>query len=405
MSTNNTNEQVMQSPFDMEGNGTQAISQESIGITPHPGQHKHSERLVFVDVLNILACIAVVALHVSLNVFNPQPTHIWLKAVVIQGLGIFAVPIFFMISGMNLLGYHEKYSTAVFFKKRVLRTGRALVLGSIACYLIFCLFPYSFYGAEQFAAGMNLFDFIKRFLTNNINDIYWFFYTIIYLYMITPVISWAMKNRRIVEFILVLCFAISIAIPYLVHLGFPSKYFETLFNWPLFANAAVMYYVSGYYVKNYLHVELFKSWVYGLVFIVSTVSMVVAGLLANGWHSSTGLHQNYDDYYIGTTSPLCVLQVLSLFLLLLSLESRFQQCSNRCKKIIARISSLSLGVYLFHILIINWWGVNSPAFLSQRPFIRLIVIYIITAIIVFIGKIAIEFTKKLFQDLDIRRYS
>lgn len=250
---------------------------------------RHRSHLVFVDALNILACIAVVALHVSLNVFSPQPTHLWLKAVALQGIGIFAVPIFFMISGMNLLGYHEKYSTAIFFKKRVLRTGRALLLGSIACYVLFCLFPYSFYGADQFASGLSLVDFTKRFLTNQINDIYWFFYTIIYLYIITPVISRAMGNKRVVQYILVICLFIAVLIPFLTHIGVPSQYFGTLFNWPLFANTAVMYYVGGYYVKRYVNVQRIKSWMYALVFVLATCAMIAAGLVSNGWHTPNGL--------------------------------------------------------------------------------------------------------------------
>lgn len=33
-----------------------------------------------------------------------------------QAMFIFAVPIFFMVSGMNLLDYRKKYSTKVFSK-------------------------------------------------------------------------------------------------------------------------------------------------------------------------------------------------------------------------------------------------------------------------------------------------
>lgn len=362
-----------------------------------PAQSHARQRLIFVDVLNILACISVVALHVSLNVFAPQPTSLWFKSVVLQGMGIFAVPIFFMISGMNLLGYHEKYSTAVFFKKRVLRTGRALMLGSVTCYLLFCFFPYTFYGADQFVGAFGLIDFTKRFLTNQINDIYWFFYTIIYLYMITPVISWAMKDKRIIEYILALSMLISILLPFLTHLGIPPKYFGTLFNWPLFANAAVMYYVAGYYIKHHVNAKRIKPWVYALVFFITTGGMIISGLLANGWHSSAGLHQQYDKYYISTAAPLCVIQVLSLFSFMMSLEPWLQRQSNVFKKTIAGISSLSLGVYLFHVLVINWWGVNQPDFLSTRPFIRIIIVYTVTAVIVFIGRLLIQWIAKILQ--------
>lgn len=75
-------------------------------------------RWLFVDVLNVIACIAVVCLHTSLGAFHPEQTMLWKRQVAMQSLFIFATPIFFMISGMNLLGYRKKYDTATFFKKR-----------------------------------------------------------------------------------------------------------------------------------------------------------------------------------------------------------------------------------------------------------------------------------------------
>ncbi|MBM6687178.1 acyltransferase family protein, partial [Faecalicatena contorta] len=83
-------------------------------------------------------CIAVVTLHTTLSVYTPKPTGAWVWAVVLQSIAIFAVPIFFMISGMNLLGYRRRESTAQFMRKRCWKIGKALVLGSIVCYVVFC---------------------------------------------------------------------------------------------------------------------------------------------------------------------------------------------------------------------------------------------------------------------------
>lgn len=154
------------------------------------------KHLVYVDVLNIMSCFAVVMLHVSLNVFNPSDTY-WTQAVLFQAIAIFAVPIFFMISGMNLIGYADKYDTKTFFKKRLWRVGRALILASVFCYILFCIFPFSFYGADQYASGIGVRDFVSRFLTNSINDIYWFLYTIIYLYMLTPLLTQIRNNKKL----------------------------------------------------------------------------------------------------------------------------------------------------------------------------------------------------------------
>lgn len=121
------------------------------------------ERLVFADVLNIVCALAVVMLHTSLNVYTPEHTSIWSFSVKLQATCVFAVPVFFMIRGMNLLGYREKYSTKVFFLKRACRVGFTLLLGSVLCYCLFCFYPQSFWGSESFAGAFGLNDF-KAFL-------------------------------------------------------------------------------------------------------------------------------------------------------------------------------------------------------------------------------------------------
>lgn len=198
----------------------------------------HGTHYVFVDVLNIVSCFAVVCLHTSLGVFSLQHTFLWAFQELMQAMFIFAVPIFFMVSGMNLLDYRKKYSTKVFFKKRFVRVGRALILGSIACYLLFGLLPGLFYGAQSIADGFGPVDFCKRFLTNSIIDIYWFLYSIIYLYLLTPLLSKIVHDRRLLEYAIALTLFCSILIPAAKAIGINEKYFSPLLSWPLFASSA-----------------------------------------------------------------------------------------------------------------------------------------------------------------------
>ena len=167
-------------------------------------------RWVFVNVLNVVACLAVILLHVSLNAFSPEPSRTWVEAVAFQAVGIFAVPVYFMISGMNLLGYQRRYSTRTFFRKRLWRVGKALVLASLVCYLLFGLFPSAF-GTQAVADSFGPVDFVKRFLADDINSFYWFLYSIIYLYMITPLLSLAADDKRLMQYLIVVDFAIACA--------------------------------------------------------------------------------------------------------------------------------------------------------------------------------------------------
>ena len=80
------------------------------------------KRLYYIDILNILSCFAVVVLHCSGGVFYYQKTRLWFIYMFLQTVAHFAVPVFFMITGANLLDYRKKYDTKTFFKKRAART-------------------------------------------------------------------------------------------------------------------------------------------------------------------------------------------------------------------------------------------------------------------------------------------
>ncbi|WEV65984.1 MULTISPECIES: acyltransferase [unclassified Bifidobacterium] len=358
--------------------------------------------------LNILSCFAVVILHTTLPVFTPQPNRTWTEMVVLQAFAIFAVPIFFMISGMNLLGYRERYSTKTFFRKRLWRVGRALLLGSVFCYILFAVFPYAFYGADKYAGTAGIVDFVKRFLTNDINDVYWFFYSIIYLYVLTPLLSYVMQHKRATQYLLALLLAVGICIPFAERLGMSAKYFDTLFGWPLFASVSLLYFVGGYYFHRYWEPIKHQVPVALAILVLSVCAMAFLGLWANGYHKPSGLSAHYDNYYVGMSSPFCVLQAFSLFLLAQSLEPWLQHFGAGVMKVLKLLSSASLGVYLFHILLIDWVGAsmepNSAAFLGRHPLFYAVCVYAITVIAVMVGKQLIAVCKKpLYHALRLDR--
>ncbi len=332
-------------------------------------------------------------LHVSLNVFNPLGDH-WVRAVLFQAIAIFAVPVFFMISGMNLIGYSDKYDARTFFKKRAWRVGRALILASLFCYVLFCMFPFSFYGAEQYAGKFGLLDLLVRFLTNSVNDTYWFLYTIIYLYILTPLLTRAKTSKKLLEYLLLILFSVSFVIPLIEKMGVPKEYFGTLFNWPFFASSSLFYYILGFYIKKYVK-ELPPIWLTAGMFVVSAAAMFFGGLYTNGYFSQRS--ETYSNYVIGTASPLCALEAVSLFLLLMSAEEHLKKYPSKVLRGVKEISGASLGVYLFHILIINWAGVNLQGriaeFWGNHMEMRTVVVYAITLVLVVLAKRAIALCK------------
>lgn len=354
----------------------------------------------YMYVLNIISCFAVVLLHTSLLVFNVNYSSEWLQAVIVQAFNIFAVPIFFMISGANLLGYRKRYSTTTFFSKRFTKIGIALLGGSIICYAIFALFPEYFYAADQLAQASSLKDFAKRFLTNQINDVYWFLYSIIYLYILTPILSKIVENKKILEYTLCLLIFVSIVIPVFVHFGINKVYFHTLFNWPFFSTSGLLYYLLGYYICEYVDDTVISSKLItifsGICAVIASISMAVAGLIDNHYFDvNPPVGISYKSYWISTQSPLCVIQAVALFICLRSLEPYIRHLSQKALSTITLISSATLGIYLFHILVINWLPYTTvfPQMLNGIV-TKAIVVYVLTGIAVLLGKHIIAIGKR-----------
>ena len=345
------------------------------------------KRLVFVYGLNILAAFAVVMLHVSLDVFAPQAggDPKWFTSFFLQAAFIFAVPVFFAVSGMNLLDYRAKYDTKTFFIKRVKRVGVVLLFGSAVCYMLYGLFPLSFWGAES--ATISLKGFIKGLLSNTINDTYWFLYTIIYLYMLTPVLSLAAKSKRLLEYIMGCSVIAAVLIPLTAALGFDRAYLDPLFGWAAFSNVALLYYVGGYYLARYVNRPQgfpVPWWASLLLYIAATAAMVAVSAGSNGFIGFDAVPNEYNPYWISISSPFCILQAAAVFMCAYALEPQLQGLKEGAQRVLAKVSGASLGVYLIQMPVINWIGLRLywPRYeWLQNTVVRGLVVFFVALII------------------------
>lgn len=358
------------------------------------------KRYQWVNLLNVIACIAVIALHVTLNVFTPEHSRAWLTSLIIHALCIFATPIFFMISGMNLLNYRKRYSTKEFFLKRLKRVGVALIGASLLCYLLFGLFPHSFYNCEPYLTAFGLIDFFERFFSNSINDIYWFLYSIIYLYLLTPLLSLAVDNKRTMTYLMALTGFSCFIIPLLQQIGVSNTYLNPLFGWSAFSYTPLFYYLAGGYIGNHVPMPVAPNKkrivLFAALFILSFGGMVLIGLAANGAFGSQ-MNDKFVDFPTSTASPLCVVETLSLFLLARQLDQFLQ--GKAIGALLTRLSRLSFNVYLIHNLFLLW----LPPFelqgffgsLSQHPLIKITLVYALSLAVCSIYAFLKELPRKL----------
>ena len=144
--------------------------------------------ILYLDVLNVLACICVVGMHCNGMVHEFDGSFAWAQSMVVETLAYWAVPVFFMLSGATMMNYRERYSTGEFFKRRILRVGIPFIFWTL------------FMAAVKYGNGdiawIGFRDFIQRLLNNQIQTTYWFFAPLFMVYLSMPVLSRLAEHKK-----------------------------------------------------------------------------------------------------------------------------------------------------------------------------------------------------------------
>lgn len=342
------------------------------------------KRLYFMDYLNVLATFAVVCLHCTTAVFLNTGDLAWVLDVIVQSVCCAAVPLFFLVSGANLIGYRERYSTKTFFVRRMRRVLSVLISASLLIYLLSCFDFAPAVGMVQ--RSFSIKEFFELLFTNQINDIFWFLYCIIGLYLMTPIISRIAVNRDTLRYAIVLSFVMSTAFPLVARLLQNDNIMSVIrIDYVYDETGALFYYLSGYYIVRYIHIR--KKMAYVMPAILAPMVMIILTLICNAPYTvQLGNYRPFDNFFIGTSSALCVVYSLSLFVLFSSWEEKLKNCP--LSSCIVLLSSCSFGIYALHIPIINALDVYIPHRIMWDIVMRPFVVYFASLIIVMIYRLA-----------------
>lgn len=146
----------------------------------------NNNRILYLDIINVVSCFSVVALHCDsyIHQYN-HADNIWWLRVLINVLFYNAVPLFFMLSGATLVGYHKKYGTKTFFRKRIKKTLLPFLAMSLFFSVLFVISAYDDKAPIDIVKTI-----IVGFLTGNVPfTTYWFFIPLFLLYVFMPFIS------------------------------------------------------------------------------------------------------------------------------------------------------------------------------------------------------------------------
>lgn len=276
-----------------------------------------TKRDIRLDMLRVISITMIVFMHA------PRPGSA--PGFVLSGVSYLTAPglvLFFMISGALLLG--NSLPTKEFLKRRLLK----VVLPTL-----FWTFFYLFYTAAS-SHGLDT----KEMLTNVLSipfsaqghGVLWFMYTLVGLYLLTPILSKWLKNtsKREIEFYLFL-WTITLLYPYLkLILKINESDTGILYYFAGYAG----YFLLGYYLYRYYR---FKVW---HAVAALAVYVVIPAILYGG-------HYEFDFYSLLWYLSLPVATMAFCWFVLMNKLPDFHI------KIIEKASTLSFGVYFMHIFI------------------------------------------------------
>lgn len=292
------------------------------------------KHVLYLDILKILAIFLVILLHCAGSMFSKVPTtsYEFLIFNIYDSLARIAVPIFFMVSGVYFLNPENKIDIKKIYKKYILRIILVFIVSSCFLEIINYFLDPSIISTR---------NFIKSIIVGD--DILWFFYAIVGLYIITPLLREITKSKRSTEYFLILFFILGVLIPSVNNL-FPIELTRTIIS--KLAFQLVMgysgYYMLGYYLSKY---ELSKKQRY-ITYILGIVGLILTFALTQILSMKLG---KPDITFYKNMSITVFFTAISVFLLFSnsSLNKKYSD-----KKILL-LASLTIYIYPIHKILIN----------------------------------------------------
>jgi len=294
------------------------------------------KRIAYLDLLNIIAIISVIAMHCNGIVHGNPNIRAWNTSLIVECICYFAVPMFFMISGANLMKYRERYNTKEFFKKRCLKVLIPFIAWAIMMF-IFKIFITKSISIETINTPIN---FLNAFFSNKEEATYYFMFEILGIYLVMPLLSLLAKDeyKKTLWLIVGLYFVFNATLPNLFALVGIKWY--TGFGMPLSGYA--IYVILGYLLSeeeldNKWKILIYVGAVFGILYRYVTtfiLSKSAGQVIKTTW--------GYSSWH-------CMLLTVSVFIIIKDLK--IEEINDTAKTIMAKIAQCSFGIYLIHMIV------------------------------------------------------
>ena len=292
------------------------------------------------DLIRLVACFLIVFMH------SPMPT-IPENGIYVSAFSFFAAPsigLFFMISGALLLPVNSSF--APFIKNRFIKIAIPLLFWSL---IYLCLNLYTS------SSENNIWQKILSLpFTPQGHGILWFIYTLLGLYLLSPILSAWIKiaTKREIEFILLL---------WVISLCYPLIEGYIMVNE---SPTGILYYFSGYagyFLLGYYLRQFKNNWLPGVALAIG-----VGGICLILYLNLNGIE--YDFYRLFWYLSIFVVAWCIVYWYIIKSIGQFISKPASMQWLI-KASSLTFGIYLVHILIMREWLWKSALILEINNYL------------------------------------
>ena len=312
------------------------------------------KRIGYLENLRILACVLVVGVHVSAFCLELLPVDS-LRFFVMNGLdclSILGVPLFVMISGALLLSPDYPEDTKKLYGRKIPK-------------LIFLYFFWlCFYNIINFIENSTVLNFenVKQEIVLNTllgKGIYhlWYLPMMVILYLLVPFLkSFAADKGKCILFCL-FCFGYSVFFPTILKFDFPYRTIVeslyTQFDCSAFGGYAG-YFMLGHLLHEYLP-ALSRKKMFATGF-AGAVAMGIEIAVCNLWSVKTGVLSTILNTPFSITAFVAAGSIFVLFHGRAKQTDRTDQTGGTKQTARAKLSALTLGIYLIHPFFLRVYG-------------------------------------------------
>lgn len=297
-----------------------------------------SQRIIAFDIMRIIAIFAVIWLHFSSqNYYTSFPSNEWEIRNIYDSMVRWGVPIFVMISGALFLDSNKQLSIKKLYTKNILRIISAFLFWSFI-YLLYDIL-------EKNRQYTTLGEVISCVVKGPFH--FWFLKMLLGLYIIAPILKIIANNKKIemyflllaliTTFVLPLCFKLLSIINInssLVLNGFYEK-----------MNIKITFGFTGYFMLgHYLRNNIFNSSTRYTVYILGLISWICVIVFT---HFKSFQNNHADTFFYNNLSVFTLTEAMAVFIFI---YKRFYNYSSKYSPLLIKISNLTFGVYLIHVL-------------------------------------------------------